>query len=214
MKKQITVPTSLNEITLSTYQYYTTKEEMSNEELISLFCNITQTESLQLPNSIFGQASITLANTFKLMNDDQVLTMRFKLNGIEYGMIPNLDEISYGENKDLTAYLQDWKTMHLAMSVLFRPIDKSSRELYSIEKYSGTKEHRDNMKEMPLDIVLGAQQYFYKLTEELLKCIPSYLQRVMDSNKEQMPNQTTTKLGQDMTKCIISLKETLEDLMK
>ena len=140
--------------------------------------------------------------------------MRFKLNGTEYGMIPNLDEITYGENKDLMGYLGDWKTMHLAMSVLYRPITQTLGSTYSIEKYSGTKEHRDVMQHMALDIVLGAQVFFCRLTEELLRAIPNYLERVVHNNKGQMQDQSTKQTGEAMMRYSASLRETLEDLRR
>ena len=41
---------------------------------------------------------------------------------VEFGFVPKLDELSFGEFIDLDKYLQDWDSMHKAMAVLFRPV--------------------------------------------------------------------------------------------
>ena len=217
MKKNITIPQTLNDITLKQWIEYTTLEEPTNERMVSLFCNISGNELLNLPNKIYSKAVDGLSDVIDSCNGKQTLTLRFKLGGVEYGMIPNLDEITYGENKDLLAMLTDWKTMDKAMAVLYRPITKSSFGTYEIEQYSGKhiKENSKFLEHMPLDIVLGAKLFFWSLTNELLRCIPSYLERMID--KEMTTTQQeelSKKLGVDTKKHITLLKETLEDLTK
>ena len=63
----------------------------------------------------------------------------FNLNGVSYGFIPNLDEITYGENKDVTSYINEWGNMHKAMAVLFRPTQTKARTTsIIIEEYEGS----------------------------------------------------------------------------
>lgn len=214
MSKSITIPQTLNDITLKQWMEYTTLEEPTNERLVSLFCNIEGRELLDLPNKIYSKAIDGLEDVIESSRGEQRLTLRFKLGGVEYGMIPNLDEITYGENKDLLAMIGDWKNMDKAMAVLYRPITKSSFGTYEIEKYRGV-DHAKFLQHMPMDIVFGAQLFFYSLTNELLRCIPNYLQRVVE--KEMTPTQQeelSKKLGEDMKKRITLLKETLEDLVR
>lgn len=215
MKASITVPNSLRDITLRQYQNFLSKgEEVSDEQIVSIFTNISLQEVLQLPNNVYQQALVSIVSTLQQLQEDQELQMRFDLNEVSYGMIPNLDEISYGENKDLTNYLQKWETMHLAMSVLYRPIVKTFKQTYSIKKYSGTRDSKEAMLDMPLDIVLGAQLFFYSLMKELLRCIPNYLQKVVDNNKEVMPQASINQIGEAMTKYTVSLKGILEGSMR
>ena len=217
MKRTLTIPSELSEITLKQHQRLLEIDEPTNEQLVSIFCNISTEEVLQLPNNVYDKAVQTLDKLTEKFNDKHELQMRFELNGTQYGMIPNLDEISYGENKDLTKYLGDWKTMHLAMAVLYRPVEDRLGKTYSIEKYNGTREHREVMQHMPLEVVLGAQLFFYRLTEDLLKAIPNYLERALNNNlkEDQQTQEESTKLtGEAMMKCIASLRETLGDLTK
>ena len=128
-------------------------------------------------------------------------------------MIPNLSDITYGENKDITTFLTDWSTIHLAMSVLFRPIVRTANGTYEIEKYVGIAD-RELMRQMPLDVVLGANLFFYRLLEELLKAIPNYLEQVAMDHKGQMQEESSKQTGEAMKKSILLLRETLEGLKK
>lgn len=214
MKRSITIPSTLGEITLETYQRFVAIEEPTNEQLVSIFCQISLQDVLELPTKVYDRALEVLTNTLSQIGSEQRLFPKVTINKRTFGMIPNLDEISYGENKDLTTYLQQWDTMHLAMSVLYRPIVKTSNDTYSIEKYKGTKEYRDAISQMPLDKVLGAQLFFWTLTRDLLRAIPSYLERVVGHEEVATLLQTTKENGEVMMSSIASLKETLDDLMK
>ena len=59
MKHKIKVPTHLGEITLKQYQKMASRgENISNEDLVSIFCNISSDEVLRLPNggdNIWGE---------------------------------------------------------------------------------------------------------------------------------------------------------------
>ena len=41
------------------------------------------------------------------------------MRGVEYGFIPNLDDMSFGEYVDLDTYIGDWQNIHRAMAVLY-----------------------------------------------------------------------------------------------
>lgn len=216
MTKEIIVPSELNDITLRQYQAFLEKgDDIKNEELISIFCNITVAEALQLPINVFEIAAVRIVEVLTTAQQDIEHTQTFDLNGVRYGLIPNLEEITYGENKDLTTYLSDWKTMDRAMAVIYRPIVKTLNNTYEIEKYEGTSKHREAMQHMPLNYVIGANSFFYNLTEALLFAIPNYLKRVQESvSKEQTHKASTKETGEAMTRSIALLRETLEGLKK
>jgi hypothetical protein len=50
--------------------------------------------------------------------------------------------------------------MHKAMAVLFRPIKKKQGTKYLIEDYEGSHKYSELMKEIPLDVVMGAMVFF------------------------------------------------------
>tara|TARA_R110002050_G_scaffold118520_3_gene235972 strand:+ start:1734 stop:2378 length:645 start_codon:yes stop_codon:yes gene_type:complete len=214
MKKNITIAETLRDITLQQWQDLVLIEEPSNEQVVALFSSLSGADILELPSHIYNIALDNAINIINLSTRPVELTMRFNMGGVEYGMIPNLDKISYGENKDLVAMLGSWETMHKAMAVLYRPIVNTRGDTYSIEKYKGV-DLADTMKQMPIDVVIGAKVFFYRLTNALLKCIPNYLEKVIQKElEEQTHNQTTKENGEAMMKLSHSLRVILDDLMK
>ena len=132
----------------------------------------------------------------------------FKHKGVLYGFIPNLDKITYGENRDLVSYISNWNTMHRAMSVAYRPIKKNwlgrpmlKKGQYVIEDYKGTSD-ADKFLDLDVKIVLGMQIFFYNLMKELVNSIPNYFQ-----SKEMQKELTSLGLnGEVIKKYIHSLK--------
>tara|TARA_R110002020_G_scaffold338579_2_gene553890 strand:+ start:3545 stop:4258 length:714 start_codon:yes stop_codon:yes gene_type:complete len=96
------------------------------------------------------------------------LIRRFTHDGIEYGFIPNLDEMTYGEFVDLETYQLDFKNIHKLLAVLYRPITKSYEQYYTIEDYEGSIKYSGVMEQIPSHIALGCLVFFYDLGKELL----------------------------------------------
>ena len=97
------------------------------------------------------------------------LVRRLSFRGREYGFVPNLEEMSFGEYIDLDAYLADMDMLHKTVGVLYRPIVKEKGDLYEIEEYTGT----DGYSDFPLDVALGATLFFYRLSNKLLRDTPT-----------------------------------------
>ena len=209
MQVEISIPSSLKEVKLKDYQEYLTIDEPNNDDLIKCILNIDQKELGKIKAS---NVDYLLNHVVKLFEDKQELVPTFKLYGVEYGFIPNLDEITYGENKDVTTYINDWESMHKAMAVLFRPIKQKQRDKYIIEEYEGSHKYSEVMKDMPLDVVLGSMVFFYNLTNVLLKSIPSYLEK--EVVKEQMQGVISQENGEAIQSYIHLLKQTSQDLEK
>tara|TARA_R110000803_G_scaffold172335_1_gene235248 strand:- start:287 stop:943 length:657 start_codon:yes stop_codon:yes gene_type:complete len=209
MKIEVNIPENLNDITLGQYQEFLKVEEPTEEDILKVFLGL----------DLKGLGSIKATDVDKyashitsLFETEQKHSLKFILKGVDFGFIPSLDDITYGENKDVTAYLNDWQTMHKAMAVLYRPITQKLSNRYLIEDYGGSHKHSEAMKEMPLGIVMGAMVFFYNLTNALLKAIPSYLEK--EAKKGQMNGQISAENGEAIKKYIHLLKETSGDLMK
>ena len=206
MKVELIIPTNLSEITLGQYQEYLLKEEPDVEHLLSCFLNLTSKQIAHIKATDIDE----LVNHINgLFNKDHQHVDRFVLRGVTYGFIPNLDDITYGENKDVTTYINDWQDMHKAMAVLYRPIKHTLGNKYTIEDYTG-EEDVELFRDMPLSAALGSMVFFYNLTNELLKAIPNYL----ENQVEQMQGQTLVESGEALQRSIHLLKETLQDLTK
>ena len=216
MKIELTIPTTLNDIKLAQYQKFLSiakdneESEFLQQKMVQLFCGIDLKDVAQIRYK--DVAEIT-ANINNLFTKENVFIQRFKMGGVEFGFIPNLDEMSTGEYMDLDTYITDWDTMHNAMAVLYRPITNKLGNKYQIEEYKGSITYADVMRHAPLDVVLGAMVFFYNLGNDLLNSTINYLETNQEVqnilNKHNLEN-----VGDGIQVSMLLLKETLEDLMK
>ena len=169
---KLKLPENIEDITLDQYQKYTVlvgREDLDeisfNKRLISIFTDLKfrDIEKVAYKDYEFIVAQITLALT-----QEAEFKSTFKINGVEFGFIPNLNDISTGEYVDLSTHGTTIENMHKVMAVLFRPIkSKDFFGNYEIEPYTGTKRYAELMKYTPLSIVNGALVFFYNLSKEL-----------------------------------------------
>ena len=212
MKIEINVPTSINEVTLGQYQKYLKIAENNPEgnfldaKMIEIFCGIPLSDSYKLKMS---SAAAIVDIITELLNQTPKHTERFKLNGIEYGFIPDLDEMSLGEYIDLDNNVSSWEQMHVAMNVLYRPIKASKVGKYNIEEYD--VKNPEVMKDIPLGAAIGAVFFFLNLGMELSKHTihSSSNQTEMEAIQEQL---TSEQSGVGINQFMGSLTEILQNL--
>ena len=209
MQVEVSVPSSLNEVKLKDYQELLLKKNVDNDDLLKCILNINTKELGKIKDKDVTHLLKIITDLFE---QKQKFIPTFKLKGVLYGFIPKLDDITYGENKDVTSYINDWGNMHKAMAVLFRPIKQKQGSKYLIEEYEGSHKYSEMMKSMPLDVVLGAMVFFWNLTNALLNCIPNYLEK--EIKEEQMKGGVSAENGEAIQSYMHLLKETLQDLQK
>ena len=209
MRLEIEIPENLEDITLEQYQKFLSIENPSNDDLLSVFLNLNQQGIDKIKASEVDRLVVLINSLFEVKQEHK---LKFNLRGQEFGFIPDIDNITYGENKDITTYVNDWQSMHKAMAVLYRPITQTQKGKYLIQEYNGTREYSELMKQMPLSVAMGAMVFFYNLTNELLNYIPSYLEKV--TVQEQMKGVISAENGELIQKSIALLKVTLEDLKR
>ena len=185
---ELEVPQTLNDITLGQYQRYIKisdenegADEFLNKKLIEIFCNITLRDVEQIP---MVEAEKVISILGKAFEEKPSLIRQFKLLDVEMGFIPKLDDISLGEYIDLENTISDWQQMHKAMAVLFRPVNFKSKDKYTIAPYSPNEDIQSLMKEMPMDVVMGAMVFFYDLGKELSMATLSYMEEEMKKSPQ------------------------------
>ena len=212
MKFELTIPSSLSEISLKQYKKFLKIQE-SNEDsyflqckMIEIFCNL-DAKSVRLLKLTDADRVVQIIN--KMFEEKPQLIRTFKLGGIEYGLIPNLDEISLGEYVDLDTYMGDWQNMQIAMNVLFRPIKEKIGDKYLIKDYD--VESKDLLQEIPMDVVFGAVFFLYNLGIDLSKVMMDYLE---DNRMDNLMEQQIFQESMDGIKAssLHSLKAMLDEL--
>ncbi len=198
MKVDVYIPDELSDITLEQYQKFAKLNTEENQntnfllhKMVEIFCRLDLKDIARIKFSYVTQIVNDLNNIF---NKKTELIPTFKMKGVEYGMIPKLDDITLGEYIDLDNNISDWETMHKAMAVLYRPIDLKKDHRYQIKEYTG-EEDASIFKDMPLDVVMGCLVFFWSLSEELLQITLKYLAKEMKDNLTFQQRQILEESG-------------------
>ena len=211
MKASITVPTSLSEVTLKQYQKFLKIQEMNEDEMflqtkmIEIFCGVEYKDVLSI--NVLDAERITkmLGDLFTQKPD---LVKSFEIDDVTYGFIPSLDDMTLGEYVDLDTFLGDWKNIHNAMNVLYRPVLQRSAERYKIADYDTTT--KDRLLDMPMDAVISSIFFFFHLGIDLSIAMSHYSQE--EGVKQQVLPQDLEKSGVGMDQYMRSLRKILRDL--
>ena len=169
---RVVIPTSLSEIKLSQYARYqkVLKDNQEDEtfvciQMVAIFCNLSVADVMKIPVNDFADIIETLA---KVLDQKPKLVRTFKMKGVNYGFIPNLDKMSLGEHATIDTLLGNDDNIPLMMSVLYRPIVKKAGEFYQIEEYDGDESKAELFSDVRMDVVIGAILFFWTLNKELL----------------------------------------------
>lgn len=187
MKVKITQPNKLSEIKLSQYTKFlrTTKDSEDEmfiaKQLVGIFCS--------LPDNVVNQINakefdLIVEELSELLNTEHDLVTTFKMDGVEYGFIPDFEDITIGEKVDLDSFYQDTDNMGKAMNVLYRPITIKQKDKYLIKDYEGNGESLD----VTLDVAFGANVFFLDLMSGLL----NYTQNFIDQEVAHNPKVSQT----------------------
>ena len=209
MKVELIVPNNLNEVTLGQYQEYIKLKDLSETELslkmIEIFCNLKSEQVRYLKATDVRNVVSIIAEMF---DSRPSLVNTFKIDGVEYGFIPNLDEMSFGEYIDLDTYIGDWDNIDKAMGVLYRPVEIRKGNRYHIKEYeAGETEH---LKAMPLDAVLGSILFFYRLGNDLCRIMMNSLEGKEMEDLQAHLNSEASGVGTQAF--MLSLNQILDDL--
>ena len=218
---ELSVPTALSDITLGQYQrYMKVVEENEGDDnagefltlkTIEIFCNISLKEVLSIPAK---DADKVLSIINKAFEEKPNLITRFDLLGVDMGFEPKLENISLGAYIDVEDNISDWQRMHKAMAGLYRPVNFKNKDKYTVAPYEPSEEVSNLMKEMPLDVVMSAMVFFYDLGKELLRAIPSYIQKNLTEEQTYQLKQTLAQNGVGTNQYTDSLEEMFSSLIK
>lgn len=209
---EIQVPTSLDDITVEEYQKFAAinTEDADKDFLMLKTIEIFLGVDLETANAFPAGVAEDLSNEIaEVLNQKQDFQDRFTLNGIKYGFIPNLEEMTLGEFIDLDEGLKSVKDLHKVAAVMYRPIERERGDLYSIKPYTGSIELQREMRKAPIGVISAAVVFFYRLGNELSLDFQIYLQKL--AKKAQTSHQRDNSLL-DMVGSIQSTLSQMETL--
>ena len=222
---EFTIPATLRDVRLSQWQRYIDvydknkdedATEFLNKKLLEIFCDVKLSDVDKIGLNVFDE---TLVHLSSVLNSKPELSQTFKLEGtdgvvVEFGMIPNLDKMSYGEFIDLEKYLFSDKDLHKAMAVLYRPIKFKSKDKYLIHEYEGTSYMADVMKDTPLDVAISARVFFYRLATKLGNYTMAYTLKQLQETNQNKQDKDSVKNGETIKQYLLSLEKMLEESEK
>jgi hypothetical protein len=178
--------------------------------MIEIFCEITEDQAKQIDSDSANKVVKILVD---LLSVEQTLVESFNLGGIQFGWIPKLDNLSFGEFLDVNNNIDNWEDIVTAMGVLYRPvIGRAADGKYLIEKYEGDKYH-EILKDMPLNVVLGATVFFWNLGLDLVTSILNSLEEEMNK-MSSVQRRSFQENGDGLLHSLNSLKMTLHELKR
>ena len=214
-KLELNVPESLSEITLKQYQKFievsnnNTDDAFVSQKMIEIFCNVSLANVVQMKVTSIMELN---EHFRKIFDVKPKFKNRFTIDGIEFGFVPNIEDITFEEYVDIEHYLKDIKDLHKALAIMYRPIKKKQKDLYEIESKEYGERFSEVLRYAPLDVVIPAKVFFWSLANELLKIIPTYLEKEMRKmNKISQQKGNSTNDGDGITQSIRSQMEILRD---
>ena len=174
----------------------TGSQAIQAEETISELSDIPKTMIKEL--SIADVAVIMSKIAEMQSKQDSSLKKIFKIEGIEYGMHPNLDLLTLGEYADIETFIKNGieQNMPEVLAVLFRPVTERKGEAYTIESYDGEITIRTEiMKKMSAEQVQAALFFFWNLGKELSKILPLCLMERTAEILERLQTETSQNAG-------------------
>ena len=217
MEYEIKIPTELKDITLRQYKAYekviqANIEDQNSERFIStkmleIFCNMPFEYASKMKLNDFVD---TVDKISDMLMQKPKLVLKFKMGDSEFGFIPNLEEMTFGEYIDLDNNIGSPDKIEYVMAVLYRPIKQKSGDRYSIQDYE-PELFREAMLNMPMDAVVSSILFFWNLGIDCTNAMMNYLspeERALI--RQQQEDLQTSGVGR--SQYINSLKTILQDL--
>lgn len=219
MKVDIYVPSSISEIPLCHYQEFLKLQATSNDQefiaqkMVEIFCGLQLKDVVKLKVTSVNELIVHFTKIFK---EKPKFKPTFKIGDVEFGFIPNLENITFGEYVDLENYLSKWEDFHKAMAVMYRPITIRKEDKYEIMEYTGAAAFSEGMKFAPMDVAIAASVFFWTLGKELLSATLDYLTNEIKTNEKEFQTLAHElnlgKSGGGIVQFTDSLKETLQNM--
>ena len=172
---KIEVPTKWSAVTLKQYldlrkdlDTYAGEEDAITACLFHHLCKFPLEYVQQLNIDTYIAIRQDLINFFN--NVDLPLQKFIQIDGVEYGFEPDLSRMAYGAYVDISKYEtfeinEKWADI---MSILYRPLIKTTGKLYDIKAYDGTIDGEKFMN-VSMDIHFGTLFFLKTLLKDLLK---------------------------------------------
>tara|TARA_R110000787_G_scaffold38050_4_gene96157 strand:- start:7133 stop:7726 length:594 start_codon:yes stop_codon:yes gene_type:complete len=182
MKFKLTFPTSYDEITLQQYQEITALEDQYDSDIhrvmaaIRILTKADEKQLMQISSKDIPRIEKVLA-WLKTPPEKTEVRDRFTMDGVEYGLVPDMDNLTVGEFADLENQCEEAdKNMHEILAILYRPVVRTVSNWYEIEPYRPSVEKGKAMLNAPFGVAVSLMVFFSVIERELVMSSPQYSQ--------------------------------------
>ena len=180
------LPTEWNEVSISQYSKLMKVLDNENaseievivktlEALVGIESRVLTKTPLKYLKSVYVELAVLTSK-----EPANHLKKVIEIDGVEYGIIPDFNDLTLGEFVDLDNYLQDsWNNLVKIFAVLYRPIVERKGDKYIIEDYTlkDIKERREIFSDkLSIDTAFGAMIFFYDIGSKLIENMVSSLE--------------------------------------
>ena len=182
MKFKLTFPTSYDEITLQQYQEISALEDKYDSDIhrvmaaIRILTKADEKQLMQISSKDIPRIEKVLA-WLKTPPEKTEVRDRFTMDGVEYGLVPDMDNLTVGEFADLENQCEEAdKNMHEILAILYRPVVRTVSNWYEIEPYRPSVEKGKAMLNAPFGVAVSLMVFFSVIERELVMSSPQYSQ--------------------------------------
>ncbi len=211
------IPESKKDITIKQYieisKLYKQADEnemqITENQIIAICLGIDVWFVSQLPIEDYKLASDNIA---KALKEESIMPLTFNLNGVRYGFIPDMENITIGEYSALDGLMKNAdENVNEILNVLYRPITKEilyprqrsrfvswfnngvaedkyckdKQGKYLVERYDSGK-HNTDFSESPCNIYESSLLFFYTLGKQLLSATVKYTREELETNEARI----------------------------
>jgi len=183
-----TMINSWSDVTLDKWvKLISKKNESKSQEVISTISVLSDIPKTLIKELGINDVALIMKRIAKMQEGSSSSLKRIiKVNDVEYGFHPNLDSLTLGEYADIETFIKDGVNKNLpeVMAILYRPIVKKEKDVYTIEAYDGDITIRaEKMKQMNAAQVQYALVFFWNFVNVLLMISELYLKEQMKKKK-------------------------------
>ena len=181
MKFTLYFPSNYNEITIQQYREITALDKKHKQDIhkvmatIRILTNAAEDQLVQITSKDILRIEKVL-QWLRTPPQTSEVQRTFVMDDVEYGLVPDMENLSVGEFADLEIYCENAdENMHKIMSVLYRPITRKVSNWYEVEPYKPTQSKTEAMLQAPFGVAVALMVFFSVIAKESAQSLPQYL---------------------------------------
>lgn len=195
---KLSLPATFSDITIKGMMTIRTQEDAT--EWLSVCGNVSREYVKRMPLHLFERAKAHLVEAIELEEPNH--PTKIKVDGVEYGFIPDWSAFTTGEWIDIEMWAEDfWANADRIMALLYRPVKRKWGKRYEIAAYTA-KEDRETFHGVSASYFAGAMLFFCNSRNRLLRDLQVSLTTVVEESMNSVESgdgMTTSTRSQGVT---------------